>query len=93
MLDPRLRDRHGNQSPEEPEPEAARVPGLEAEQQFGFLLRHPVASDQVFNPMDVSQPLLFRETLDVFIDRKVAFSHIAVRTGYHIILETRPSSE
>ena len=64
------------------------MPVLEAEQQFGFLLRQPVASDQVFNPMDVSQPLLFREALDEFIDWEVAFGHIAVGTGYHIVLET-----
>ena len=64
------------------------MPVLEAEQQFGFLLRHPVASDKVFNPVDIGEPLLFREALDEFIDRKVAFGHIAVRTGYHIVLET-----
>ena len=64
------------------------MPILEAEQQFGFLLRHSVTTDQVFNPVDIGEPLLFREALDVFIDRKVAFGHIAVRTGYHIILET-----
>ncbi len=61
---------------------------LEAEQQLGFLLRHPAATNQVFNPVDVSEPLLFREALDEFIDRKFAFGHIAVRTGYHIVLET-----
>ena len=64
------------------------MPVLEAEQQFSFLLRHPVATNQIVNAMYISQPLLFREALDVFIDREVAFGYIAVRTGYHIILET-----
>lgn len=88
-----LRHRYRNQPPEKSESKAPCMSVLEAEQQFGFLLRHPAASDKVFNPVDIGEPLLFRETLDVFIDWKVAFGNIAVRTGYHIIIKTRPPSQ
>lgn len=69
------------------------MPVLEVEQYFSFFLRHAAATHHIVYPMDESNPFLFGITLDELVNRQVAFCHIAVRTGYHIVLKTRPASK